>query len=283
MSTSQMIKASPVRPFLKWAGNKYRILERVLPLIREARAGRLIEPFAGAGAVFLNAGLPRNRIADVNADLIHLFEDLRDEPVRFVEDSRQLFRPENNCPDVYYAFREEFNRTPDRHRKNLLFLYMNKHGYNGLCRYNAKGRFNVPFGRYKVPYFPEKELQAFARAASRATFSCQPFPRTFEEAGAGDVVYCDPPYVPHSTTANFSSYNVGGFGPEEQERLADCAVMAAARGATVILSNHDNPKTRDLYRGARILSFEVRRLISCNGEKRSRVPELLAIFSPIRN
>ncbi|MEX0330778.1 MAG: Dam family site-specific DNA-(adenine-N6)-methyltransferase [Puniceicoccaceae bacterium] len=278
-----MIKPSPVRPFLKWAGNKYRLLERVLPLIREARGERLIEPFAGAGAVFLNADLPQNRIADVNADLISLFEDVRNEPTRFIEDCRQLFVPENNCPEAYYKFREEFNRSADRHRKNLLFLYMNRHGYNGLCRYNAKGRFNVPFGRYKAPYFPEKELQAFACAASQATFSCQPFSVTFEEAGAGDVVYCDPPYVPHSTTANFSSYSSGGFGPSDQDRLAEFAVKSAARGATVIISNHDNAKTRQLYHEAHIVSFEVRRLISCNGEKRNRVPELLAVFSPNRH
>ena len=117
----------------------------------------------GAGSVFLNTDFSRYIPADINSDLISLYNIVKLRTDEYVEEARKLFTPENNSPDVYYQFRTEFNQSQDPFRRALLFLYLNRHGYNGLCRYNLRGEFNVPFGRYKRPYFPQDELYHFAK------------------------------------------------------------------------------------------------------------------------
>ena len=138
----------------------------------------------------------------------------------------------------------------------------------------------MPFGKYKAPYFPERELTAFLDKLRRCdvTFAVQDFRSTFAALRPGDVVYCDPPYAPVSATANFTSYTGGGFGVQEQVDLASEASSAAKRGVPVVLSNHDVPLIRELYADARLESFPVQRFISCNGARRGAARELLAVF-----
>lgn len=266
-----------MKPFLKWAGNKYKIVERIKALLPPGE--RLVEPFVGSGALFLNTDYPSYLLTDTNADLINLYQHLRAEGESFIDYCRPLFTPENNQKERYYIFRTEFNNTEDSRRKSALFLYMNKHGYNGLCRYNMKGGFNVPFGRYKRPYFPETEMHHFAQKAQHAIFQHTPFAATMAACQPGDVVYCDPPYVPLSDTANFTSYSANGFGWAEQTELARQAAKLAKRGIPVIISNHDTVQVRQAYKAAEIETFEVRRFISCNGNKRDKTAELLALFT----
>lgn len=267
-----------MRPFLKWAGNKYQIidtLQKHLP-----RGGRLIEPFVGSGAVFLNTHYPAYTLSDANADLIGLFRHVQAEGEGFIDDCRRYFVPETNTAEAFYALRERFNTTADAREKAALFLYLNRHAYNGLCRYNLSGAFNAPFGRYKKPYFPAREMRAFRDRARTVEFVTGPYLAAMAQARPGDVVYCDPPYVPLSATANFTSYSAGGFGPDDQQALAHTARRLAAHGVAVLISNHDLDLTRSAYAGARIVSFDVRRTISCNGRARNKVRELLAIFLP---
>jgi len=159
-------------------------------------------------------------------------------------------------------------------------LYLNRHCYNGLCRYNSRGEFNTPFGRYSRPYFPEKEMQYFIRAAGRAEFLNTSFADSMKLAERGDIVYCDPPYAPLSATAYFTDYHSGGFRWEQQLLLACLAEELAGRGVRVVISNHDTKPVRELYQhaGASIKRFQVRRNISCNAGKRGNVGELLAVF-----
>lgn len=270
--------ATKFRPFLKWAGNKFRIIERVRTALPQGT--RLLEPFAGSGAVFLNTDFPRYVLTDTNADLIALYQTVKREGQTFIDYCRQFFTPEHNCPERYYALREAFNATDDPRFKSALFVYLNRHGYNGLCRYNAGGGFNVPFGRYVRPYFPAAEMLAFHRKAKRASFRPRDFVQVFDEARPGDVIYCDPPYAPLSASANFTSYSAGGFTLEQQLQLADAAVAAAARGVPVLISNHNTPFTRRAYASATKLSrFVVQRYISCNGARRGNANELLALFA----
>ncbi|WP_420643032.1 Dam family site-specific DNA-(adenine-N6)-methyltransferase [Candidatus Leptofilum sp.] len=266
-----------MKPFLKWAGNKYKLVERIKTLLPPGE--RLVEPFVGSGALFLNTDYPRYLLSDTNADLIVLYQYLQAEGEAFINYCRPLFAPENNDRDRYYTLRDEFNRTNDSRRKSALFLYLNKHGYNGLCRYNRKGGFNVPFGRYKRPYFPEAEMHHFAQQARHAIFQQANFVATMATCQSGDVVYCDPPYVPLTSTANFTSYSANGFGWAEQQELARQATKLAQRGVPVIISNHDTEEVRQVYEAAEINTFEVRRFISCNGDKREKAAELLALFS----
>ncbi|VFS45670.1 DNA adenine methylase [Budvicia aquatica] len=164
------------RSFLKWAGGKYPLVNEIREYL--PRGECLIEPFVGAGSVFLNTDYDEYVLADINSDLINLYNIVKQRTDQVVQDSRELFTDEYNQEPVYYQLRTEFNQSRDPYRRALLFLYLNRHCYNGLCRYNLSGEFNVPFGRYKKPYFPETELYCFAEKAKRATFFCENYEQT---------------------------------------------------------------------------------------------------------
>lgn len=268
------------RPFLKWAGGKTRLVPAIGAVV-PLTAKRLVEPFVGSGAVALNLGMPANLLADTNADLIAVYQRLRDAPEIFIAECAGLFSPEANSATVYYQRRDEFNATSDPARRAPLFVYLNRHGYNGLCRYNASGGFNVPFGRYAAPRLPAEEMRAFHSLLQRCTLLHADFRAVLAQAGPGDFVYCDPPYVPASATANFTAYARTAFGPSEQRELAACCDAARQRGAIVALSNHDTPETRALYAGAdECHELLVARRISCNGANRAKARELLVVYRP---
>ena len=267
-----------VRPFLKWAGGKYELAEVIRGILPPAH--RLIEPFVGSGAVFLTTSSERYVLNDINPDLITLFQTLQSRGAHFIADAKSIFRPENNTSKAYYGLRDQFNGSVDAYERSILFLYLNRHGYNGLCRYNRAGGFNVPFGRYKAPRFPEEDLYQFYEKARHARFVCEDYRRTLARARQGNVVYCDPPYVPLSATASFTAYAAGGFDLPKQSTLAEAVRRTARRGVPVLVSNHDTPLTQALYAGAVISVVQVRRNISCNSENRHKARELLAYFMP---
>ncbi|EPE2670175.1 Dam family site-specific DNA-(adenine-N6)-methyltransferase [Vibrio parahaemolyticus] len=265
------------RAFLKWAGGKYGLVEDIQRHLPPAR--KLVEPFVGAGSVFLNTDYDHYLLADINPDLINLYNLLKERPEEYISEAKRWFVAENNRKEAYLSIRAEFNKTDDVMYRSLAFLYMNRFGFNGLCRYNKKGGFNVPFGSYKKPYFPEAELEFFAEKAKKATFVCEGYPETFRRARKGSVVYCDPPYAPLSNTANFTSYAGNGFTLDDQAALADVAERTATeRGIPVLISNHDTTLTRRLYHGADLSVVKVKRTISRNGSGRNKVDELLALF-----
>lgn len=122
-------------------------------------------------------------------------------------------------------------------------------------------------------------MLGFYEKAQSAGFVQQGFLETMKQARPGDVLYCDPPYVPLSETACFTSYSTGGFGMNEQQQLAEMAEELSNKGIPVIVSNHDTPFTQQAYQKARIIPFMVQRYISCNGAERNKAKEVLAVFS----
>ncbi|MCC2617385.1 Dam family site-specific DNA-(adenine-N6)-methyltransferase [Aestuariibacter halophilus] len=274
------MKKNKHRAFLKWAGGKYGLIEDIQRHLPEGDV--LIEPFVGAGSVFLNTDYPHYVLNDINPDLIALYGILKTQADAYIADAKTLFTAANNDPDVYYSLRQEFNDSQDPYQRSLLFLYLNRHGYNGLCRYNLSGKFNVPFGRYKAPYFPQQELYRFAEKAQRATFTCEPYANTFKKAQRDHVMYCDPPYAPISKTAYFTQYAGNGFSLDDQANLADLAHKAMReKGVCVLISNHDTVDTRAYYRHAQLTTLQVKRTISQKGKGRKKVGELLALYSPV--
>lgn len=265
-----------IRPFLKWAGSKIHCLETILNSLPPAN--RLIEPFTGSGAIFVNSNYSNYLLAEGNNDLISLFLCLQEGGEEFINYCADFFSTENNSAEQYYQFRKQFNQSTDLKYKSALFLYLNRHGYNGLCRYNQSGIYNVPFGRYMKPYFPRKEMTHFYHKSKLAQFLQGDFRQTFQQAQPGDLIYCDPPYVPLSSSAHFSSYTSKKFSENDQIDLASLAFETAQRGVTVVISNHDTSFTRHQYRHSRIHSFPVKRLISCQSKTRSAVQELVAVF-----
>ncbi len=269
-----MLKKS--RAFLKWAGGKYNLVDAISLQLPESAL--LVEPFVGAGSVFLNTDYPSYLLNDINADLINLYQLLQTKPGNFIADAQALFVHSSNEKSSYLSFREEFNQSTDSYHRSLLFLYLNRHGYNGLCRYNGSGKFNVPFGSYKKPYFPEAELWFFAEKAQKAKFVCMNYSELMQNLEAPAVVYCDPPYVPLSRTASFTSYAKNSFDLDDQAQLANLAEGCQTRGISVVISNHDTTLTRKLYEKAKLTSIQVGRSISQNGATRGKVAELFALY-----
>ncbi|CAJ0992402.1 adenine-specific DNA-methyltransferase [Pantoea sp. Nvir] len=265
------------RAFLKWAGGKYPLMEDIRRHLPQGEC--LIEPFVGAGSVFLNTNYERNYLADINNDLINLYNIVKNCSRKFIQDARRLFSSEGNTSECYYLRRVTFNASRDIYERALLFLYLNRHGYNGLCRYNLRGEFNVPFGSYRKPYFPEAELLWFAERAQKATFVCESYDVTLTNAQEGAVVYCDPPYASLSTTANFTAYHTHRFSLHEQKHLAELASQLALKERIpVLISNQDNALTRLWYQDAILHIVKARRSISRHITSRIYVDELLALY-----
>lgn len=265
------------RPFLKWAGGKYSLLPELERLIPAGK--RLIEPFVGGGSVFLNSDKhERFLLADINADLINLYQMLTIVPDSVIAEAMKAFRHLNDAEN-YTPIREAFNAWQlNAIERAAAFLYLNRHCFNGLMRYNLDGFFNVGWGKYKAPYFPEKELMAFRKKSSACVFMNAGFERTLRLAGDGDVVYCDPPYEPMPGTAGFTSYASGGFSWDSQVALAESCVAAHQRGAKVFISNSTAPRVIELYErhGFTLHRVNARRSISSKGSTRETANDIVA-------
>ena len=259
---------------LKWTGNKTAIMPE---LIKHLPSGpRLVEPFAGSCAVMMATDYPHYLVADINADLINMYQVIKDEVEHFIAISKALFAC-NNFSEQYYVIREEFNHlhSLDLIWKAAYFLFLNRHCYRGLCRYNRAGHFNVPYGNYKAPYFPEAEIRTFAEKAQRATFICASYDETLALLVPGDVIYCDPPY-----DGTFSAYHTAGFTEDDQYQLASILERRASEGHPVIVSNSDTFLTRSLYRNFTHNRINVKRSIGIAAGEGKTADELIAVLKP---
>lgn len=294
------------KPFLKWAGGKTRVAPHILPHLQGHT--RLVEPFAGSCALFLQSEFKDALLTDINPDLIRLFKTLQTHGEDFINWlETRYFDGTHNTKDAFMENRAAFNArigldpndvTQATWERSGLFVYLNRHAFNGMCRYNKSGGYNVPFGKYKSPYFPKTEMLNFVARTTSVTFKCQSFTQTMEEEIAAPtpntVIYCDPPYIELSKTASFAAYATDGFDLGLQEKLATLSWQAAQQGLKTLVSNHDVGPARNLYERAlnfagdmpleetgpatSIASFNVRRSISAKGSQRGTAPELLAIY-----
>ncbi|WP_168400624.1 DNA adenine methylase [Erwinia amylovora] len=260
---------------LKWVGSKSAIMPE---LVKHLPAGkRLVEPFAGSCAVMMNTDYPAYLVADINPDLINLYRVIAENSDGFISRADYLFGAANSSV-AYYDIREEFNESEslDRLWRAIIFLYLNRHGYRGACRYNKNGGFNIPYGHYKNPYFPENEIRAFAEKAQRAEFICADFTETLARVESGDVVYCDPPY--HGT---FSQYHKDGFNADQQCLLAS-RLTDIAEHYPVIVSNSDTPLIKKLYRSFDINLINAPRRIGVAPGHGKQASEIIAISGGVK-
>ncbi|HCO0379153.1 TPA: Dam family site-specific DNA-(adenine-N6)-methyltransferase [Escherichia coli] len=266
------------RSIFKWAGGKFGVLEQIFRYLPEGK--RLIEPFVGGGAVFMNAGYQENLLNDVNADLINFYKTLQREAHSLITLAHRFFQ-DYNTQEGYLAVRNAFNKQvyDDLHRA-AAFLFLNRHCFNGLTRYNQAGEFNVGYGKYKTPYFPLQEMEAFLGAEGRSEFVCGDFAAVIEAAGEGDVIFCDPPYEPLPNTEGFTNYSGHDFKFEEQKRLVSLLTDAHRRGAKVLITNSGAPNIRELYQdsGFRVEPLFARRSVSCKGDTRGVAHDVIAIL-----
>lgn len=265
---------------LKWPGSKGRVMTELNKHFPEGE--RLVEPFAGSCAVMMNTDYDEYLIADINPDLINFYQQLDYAPDAVLQLAESLFITANTA-EQYYHFRQVFNSNPlGLTEKAAVFLYLNRHGYNGMVRYNLAGQFNVPYGKYKSPYFPEAEIRAFSEKAKRATFICADFSETLELVLSGDVIYCDPPYNPLEGKDSFTGYHTGGFGANQQQALANKLHSLAVQGYPVIASNSDSVLTHGQYGYGRfdLHKITVARSVGASAGSRIAAPEIIATRFP---
>jgi len=246
---------STLRPPLKWAGGKRWQVPHLRPLWKLHSRSRLVEPFCGGLAVALGLKASHALLNDANPHLINFYT--------WLQRGLQITIPMENDELLFYRHRDRFNELlasgkTESEEAAALFYFLNRTGFNGLCRFNRQGLFNVPFGRYaRIGY--TRDFSPYSRALARWTFTtgdveALPLRR-------GDFVYADPPY-----DVQFTQYARGGFTWRDQERTAR---LLSQHDGPVIIVNQATDRMERLYRS---LGFEVRflnapRRISCTGDR----------------
>lgn len=278
-----------VKPVLKWAGGKRQLLEPILSFVERSfpdRIEKYYEPFAGGAAVFFalvaRSKFARARLSDMNADLIRVYTELRDNAEAVIAELEKLAALELS-KETYYLVREKVRakRPGKDSARAARLIYLNRTGYNGLYRVNSSGEFNVPYGSYKNPrVLDPPRLRAAAEALQGVELAVEDFESSCKKAKRGDFVYFDPPYVPVSKTASFAAYHSVAFTSAEHARLAQTFARLTKRGVKTLLSNSDTPETRELYRAFDTHTVHATRAINSNATRRGTVPELLVHSEP---
>lgn len=272
-----------IRPLLKWAGGKRRLLAQYAAYFPTATpvGARYIEPFVGGGAVFFylarEGRLPAAVfLSDYNAELINAYTVVRDELPALLP----LLAEHKAChsQEYYYQIRvldrQALTLSPVERAARL--LYLNKTCFNGLYRVNRKGQFNVPFGRYKNPtIYDPVHLTAVSAVLQNVQLDARDFRSLANWAQPGDFIYFDPPYDPVSKTASFTSYTAGSFGDDDQRDLADLFAQLTRRGCRCMLSNSHTPFILDLYQDFYSVTVQAGRAINAKATGRGLVNEVL--------
>jgi DNA adenine methylase len=260
-----------ITPFVKWAGGKSQLVDRLSARLPESYS-KYYEPFIGGRAFLFALQAKPAVINDINKQLIHTYKTIRDNSDALISCISQL--DSNVCDkDFYYATRTQFNKKIANAEYDIelaaLFIYINKHCFNGLYRVNSKGLFNVPWNN--------KQSGASISKSNIATMSAylqdiEILQGDFESATAtaenGDLVFFDSPYAPLNPTS-FESYTKEGFSEEEHRRLSRLFRDLDHRGCYCILTNHNTEFIRELYNGYKIEEVDVRRAINSNAAKRT--------------
>lgn len=211
----------------------------------DCTATRLIEPFAGSGAVFFHVEPTTALLSDSNEQLIEAYEAVRDEPEAVLAALRRHHRRHNKSH--YYEVRASRPRALSA--RGAKFIYLNRTCFNGIYRVNLRGEFNVPMGSKASVLRPNDDFFAWADLLKHAELVAQDFDKTLAGATSGDLVYADPPYTVKHNMNNFVKYNERIFSWADQERLAESLHDATGRGACVVVSNADSPSIREFYSG----------------------------------
>jgi DNA adenine methylase len=246
----------PLPPPLKWAGGKRWQVPVIAPLWADHLHRRLVEPFCGGLAIALGLSPERALLNDRNLHLVNFY--------RWLQRGLTIRLRMSNAREDFYRHRNRFNALvaageSETAEAAALFYYLNRTGYNGLCRFNRKGAFNVPFGRYaRIRY--TRDFAPYIQALGRWQFSHGDLEQVAIEPD--DFIYADPPYdVP------FTSYSSNPFTWDDQERTA---AWLARHPGPVVLANQATPRIVKLYRrlGFTLRQIDAPRRISCTGDRR---------------
>lgn len=261
-------------PFLKWAGGKSQLLARLRERMPE-QFGTYYEPFVGAGALFLNVLPAKGVINDVNIQLINIYRQLKEDAQAVINWVNELDSTECD-KDRYLQIRSLYNQKIAAGELDsecaALMIWCNKHCFNGLYRVNSKGFFNVPYNnRASGRSIDEDNLSGIGQYLQTASIEiCQgDFEVACDSVCAGDFVYFDSPYIPVSSTADFTAYTKDGFTLADHKRLANLFRRLDKQGGQLMLSNNNVPLVAELYAGYRIEVVDVRRAINSKASLRT--------------
>lgn len=268
---SENMSDSNMQPFVKWAGGKRQLLDALSERMPETY-GDYYEPFIGGGALLFCLQPEKAFINDINQELIHTYTEIRDhlDPLLVLLGSMDQV----TCTrEFYYEMRERYNQKLQSRDYDTemaaLFIYLNKHCFNGLYRVNTKGQFNVPWNKKEMVRSMEADnIRNISCYLKSVTITCQDFETAAGQAKKGDFIYFDSPYAPLNPTS-FDSYTKEGFTEEEHRRLAKLFYSLSDRGCFCMLTNHNTELIRELYRDFLIEEIDVRRAINSDPKKRS--------------
>lgn len=254
------------------------MLLRALPSDIETR--RYLEPFVGAGALFLALRPSAALLSDANSHLMACYEAIRLQPDLIYE--YLCAHRARSSKEYYYEVRGLYNRSGVSSAQAARFIYLNKTCFNGIFRVNREGAFNVPYGHKDPPNLPTRDaLRELSELLRGASLCARDFEEVLIEAGPNDFVYLDPPYPPINGTSYFTHYTTDRFSEVDQHRLADAVHSLAARGAKFMMSNADTALIRELYEPYRIVPLSVTRYITCKAVKH-RAEEVVITNYPVR-
>ena len=271
---------SSIAPFVKWAGGKRQLLTQIKKRMPE-KYNNYFEPFVGGGAVTF-ALLPENAlINDINKALINAYRQICNAPEVFLKAIKKLDNEMwEDGKEYYYFLREHYNdklmKTEFDVELAALFVFINKHCFNGLYRVNGKGLFNVPYNNSRRVSVDENLIMEISEYLQSVKIMDGDFEVACKEAKGGDFVFIDSPYAPLNPTS-FESYTKEGFDIESHKRLAKLFDELTARGCYCMLTNHNTDLINELYgnKGYRIDIVSVKRMI--NSDASNRVGEEVII------
>lgn len=273
---------SSIAPFVKWAGGKRQLIPQIRERMPE-QFNNYYEPFVGGGAVIFEL-LPENAVInDINRALINAYQMICDHPQEFLHEIKRLDAEMwEDGKEYYYALREHYNDKLMKDEFDVelaaLFVFINKHCFNGLYRVNGKGLFNVPYNNSRRSSVDEKSIMEISKFLRKVTIISGDFEAACEGAGKGDFVFIDSPYAPLKPTS-FESYTKEGFDIESHRRLANLFDELTARGCYCMLTNHNTELINELYgnKGYTIDVVSVKRMI--NSDASNRVGEEVIIYN----
>jgi len=263
-------------PFLKWVGGKRQLLPAIVRYIPPTTR-RLVEPFMGGAAVYFAGNYTAGWLNDVNPELVNCYQVVKDKPDALIDSLSKHIYEKSYYLDIRALDRGEggLAALSDVERASR-FIYLNRTGFNGMYRVNANGQFNVPFGRYTNPRICDADgLYACSAHLQSCRISCLDFETVLADAQKDDFIYLDPPYIPLSDTAYFTSYSNQGFGLSDQRRLAGAVKQLDSRGVAFALSNSYCAEVEALYDGFHLHKVEAARSINAKADGRRPVGEYI--------
>ena len=264
---------SNIAPFIKWAGGKRQLLAQIRERMPES-FNNYYEPFVGGGAVIFDL-LPTSAVInDINKALVNAYRQICNATDEFLKKLNELDETMwEDGKEYYYSLREHYNDKLMKEEFDVelaaLFVFINKHCFNGLYRVNGKGLFNVPYNNSRNSSCDENTIRAIAVYLKNVTILEGDFQAACQNAKKGDFVFIDSPYAPLNPTS-FESYTKEGFDIESHKRLADLYDELTSRGCYCMLTNHNTELINELYgnKGYKIDVVSVKRMISSDAKNR---------------